>query len=150
MISKDESFRPVSLYNAPDGSLYVLDLRKGVIQHRAYMTSYLREKILKKRLDTINGKGRIYRVASSNHPLKIPESSEDQDGLNYLAGKSLDEVNEKAWEGTAQAHLEGGVPNMTLMVKDRSAHTLGYLFYFFPQIASIFIVGRYSRFCFPL
>lgn len=73
------------------------------------------------------------RVASSRHSVKIPEASEDRDGLNYLAGKSLDEVNEKAWQGTAQAHLEGGVPNMTLTVKDRSAHTLGYLFYFFQR-----------------
>ncbi|MDH3256210.1 MAG: glucose-6-phosphate isomerase [Nitrospinota bacterium] len=73
------------------------------------------------------------RVASSGHALKIPESREDRDGLNYLAGRSLDEVNEKAWQGTAQAHLEGGAPNMTLTVKDRSASTLGYLFYFFQR-----------------
>ncbi len=73
------------------------------------------------------------RVASSNHSMEIPKSPEDRDGLNYLAGKSLDEVNNKAWQGTAQAHLEGGVPNMTLTVKDRSAHTLGYLFYFFQR-----------------
>ena len=73
------------------------------------------------------------RVASSDHSIKISESTGDQDGLNYLAGRSLDEVNEKAWQGTAQAHLEGGVPNMTLTVKDRSAHTLGYLFYFFQR-----------------
>ena len=73
------------------------------------------------------------RVAASNHSMEIPESPEDRDGLNYLAGRSLDEVNEKAWQGTARAHLEGGVPNMTLTVKDRSAHTLGYLFYFFQR-----------------
>ena len=77
------------------------------------------------------------RVGSSNHSVKIPESSEDRDGLNYLSGKSLDEVNEKAWQGTAQAHLEGGVPNMTLTVKDRSAHTLGYLFYFFQRAVAM-------------
>lgn len=77
------------------------------------------------------------RVGSSKHSVKIPESSEDRDGLNYLAGKSLDEVNEKAWQGTAQAHLEGGVPNMTLTVKDRSAHTLGYLFYFFQRAVAM-------------
>jgi glucose-6-phosphate isomerase len=73
------------------------------------------------------------RVASSKHSMEISESPGDPGGLNYLAGRSLDEVNEKAWQGTAQAHLEGGVPNMTLTVKDRSAHTLGYLFYFFQR-----------------
>ncbi|MDH5458317.1 MAG: glucose-6-phosphate isomerase [Nitrospinota bacterium] len=73
------------------------------------------------------------RVAASNSLVEIPNSKEDRDGLNYLADRSLDEVNEKAWQGTAQAHLEGGVPNMTLTVKDRSAHSLGYLFYFFQR-----------------
>ncbi|MEL6821898.1 MAG: dehydrogenase, partial [Calditrichota bacterium] len=57
LISKDETFRPVNLYNAPDGSMYILDLRKGIIQHRAYMTSYLREKILERGLEAFNGKG---------------------------------------------------------------------------------------------
>ena len=77
------------------------------------------------------------RVASSGHSMEISESSENRDGLNYLAGRSLDEVNEKAWQGTAQAHLEGGVPNMTLTVKDRSTHTLGYLFYFFQRAVAM-------------
>ncbi|MGK0365427.1 MAG: mono/diheme cytochrome c family protein [Saprospiraceae bacterium] len=72
LISKDETFRPVNLYNAPDGSVYILDLRKGVIQHRAYMTSYLREKILEKGLDTIVGKGRIYRITSDENLEFIP------------------------------------------------------------------------------
>ncbi len=62
LISTDDSFRPVNLYTGRDGALYILDLRKGVIQHRAYMTSYLREIILNKKLDEINGKGRIYKV----------------------------------------------------------------------------------------
>ncbi|MDH5761465.1 MAG: glucose-6-phosphate isomerase [Nitrospinota bacterium] len=77
------------------------------------------------------------RVATSNHPLEVPESPDDRDGLNFLAGKTLDEINEKAWQGTALAHLEGGVPNMTLTVKDRSAHTLGYLFYFFQRAVAM-------------
>lgn len=67
LISKEETFRPVNLYNGPDGSLYILDLRKGIIQHRAYMTSYLREKILQRGLETISGKGRIYRVVAEEN-----------------------------------------------------------------------------------
>lgn len=77
------------------------------------------------------------RVAASRHEVRVPESSDDRDGLNYLAGKSLDEVNEKAWQGTAQAHLEGGVPNMTLTLKDRSPYTLGQLFYFFQRAVAM-------------
>lgn len=77
------------------------------------------------------------RVAASNHSLQVTESPEDRDGLNYLAGKSLDEVNDKAWQGTAQAHLEGGVPNMTLTVKDRRPYALGQLFYFFQRAVAL-------------
>ena len=82
LMSKDETFRPVNLYNAPDGSMYILDLRKGVIQHRAYMTSYLRELIIDKSLDTINGLGRIYRVTTSDNKAtkarSFSELSEDE------------------------------------------------------------------------
>ncbi len=77
------------------------------------------------------------RVASSGHFMEISESPGNQDGLNYLTGRSLDEVNEKAWQGTARAHLEGGVPNMTLTMKDRSAYSLGYLFYFFQRAVAM-------------
>ena len=77
LVSKDETFRPVNLYNAPDGSMYILDLRKGIIQHRAYMTSYLREKILDKGLDKINGLGRIYRVVSTENKEKKAQNFHD-------------------------------------------------------------------------
>ncbi len=64
LVSKDESFRPVNLMTGYDGCLYITDLRKGIIQHTAYLSSYLREKILDKGLDKINGNGRIYRISS--------------------------------------------------------------------------------------
>ena len=69
LVSTDETFRPVNLYNGFDGALYIVDLRKGIIQHRAYMTSYLREKILKKGLEKTTGIGRIYRVVSNQESL---------------------------------------------------------------------------------
>ncbi len=74
LVSKDESFRPVNLYTGMDGTLYILDLRKGVIQHRAYMTSYLRDLAVERGLDTINGIGRIYKVSSvKNTPPVTPD-----------------------------------------------------------------------------
>ncbi|MEM9544997.1 MAG: c-type cytochrome [Bacteroidota bacterium] len=63
LISKEETFRPVSLMTGYDGSLYVIDMRKGIIQHSAYMSSYLREAITEKGLERINGLGRIYRIS---------------------------------------------------------------------------------------
>jgi len=70
LISKDESFRPVNLVTGHDGALYLVDIRKGIIQHTAYMSSYLREKILKRGLDKINNKGRIYKISNKEEKVK--------------------------------------------------------------------------------
>ncbi len=73
LTSTDERFRPVNLYNAPDGSLYLLDMYHGIIQHRTYMTSYLREQTLSRGLDGPGfGHGRIYRIrATDKAPAKV-------------------------------------------------------------------------------
>ncbi len=76
-------------------------------------------------------------LESSRRQLKIPAFKNDADGLNYLAGETLDTVNEKAWLGTASAHKEGGVPNMTLKIKDRSPYSLGQIFYFFERAVAM-------------
>jgi mono/diheme cytochrome c family protein/glucose/arabinose dehydrogenase len=60
--STDERFRPVNLSSAPDGTLYVVDMYRGVIQHRGYITEYLRDQILSRKLEQPRGLGRIYRV----------------------------------------------------------------------------------------
>jgi mono/diheme cytochrome c family protein/glucose/arabinose dehydrogenase len=62
LTSTDERFRPVYLSNAPDGTLYLVDMYHGIIQHRSYITEYLRDQILSRKLDTANGHGRIYRI----------------------------------------------------------------------------------------
>jgi len=69
--------------------------------------------------------------------LVIPESKENYDGFNFLAGKSLAFVNQKAYEGTAQAHLEGGCPNLTITLPELSPYFLGQLFYFFEYAVAI-------------
>jgi mono/diheme cytochrome c family protein/glucose/arabinose dehydrogenase len=60
--STDERFRPVFLSNAPDGTLYIVDMYRGVLEHRLSMTEYLRHQILVRRLVEPIGMGRIYRV----------------------------------------------------------------------------------------
>ena len=62
LASTDERFRPVNLSSAPDGTLYVVDMYRGVIQHRAYITEYLRDRILERNLEAPIHYGRIYRV----------------------------------------------------------------------------------------
>lgn len=73
----------------------------------------------------------FFTVEKSNMETIIPSNTEDNDGLNYIAKRSLDYVNEQAYRGTAMAHKDGGVPNMTITLKDRSPATLGQIFYFF-------------------
>ena len=60
--STDERFRPVYLSSAPDGTLYIVDMYRGIIQHRAYITEYLRDQIQSRQLEQPIGVGRIYRV----------------------------------------------------------------------------------------
>jgi mono/diheme cytochrome c family protein/glucose/arabinose dehydrogenase len=60
--STDERFRPVYLSSAPDGTLYVVDLYRGIIQHRGYITEYLRDQITSRSLEQPVGLGRIWRV----------------------------------------------------------------------------------------
>jgi mono/diheme cytochrome c family protein/glucose/arabinose dehydrogenase len=62
LASTDERFRPVYLANAPDGTLYIADMYRGVIQQRADITEYLRDHIVKNKLEAPTGLGRIYRV----------------------------------------------------------------------------------------
>jgi glucose-6-phosphate isomerase len=57
--------------------------------------------------------------------------------LNYLAGKTLDFVNKKAFEGTLLAHEEGLVPNLILTIPEISAYSFGYLVYFFELACGI-------------
>ena len=62
LASRDEGFRPVNLSNGPDGSMYIVDMHLGVIQHYAFLSPYLRKIAKQKRLDTIVNMGRILKV----------------------------------------------------------------------------------------
>ncbi|MBX8993575.1 MULTISPECIES: glucose-6-phosphate isomerase [Staphylococcus] len=73
----------------------------------------------------------VLKVDMPKHDIKIEEDPDDLDGLNYLAGKTMDEVNTKAFEGTLLAHTDGGVPNLVVRVPRLDAETFGYLVYFF-------------------
>lgn len=70
-------------------------------------------------------------IKRSGVKITIPKEHNDLDQLNYIAGKKLDYVNKMAYKGTAFAHTEGLVPNMTITIDERSAFCLGQLFYFF-------------------
>ena len=71
LTSTDERFRPVNMYNAPDGSLLVLDMYHGIIQDRFFMTSYLRQQYASRKLDgPATGQGRIWRITAKTGKLE--------------------------------------------------------------------------------
>ncbi len=68
--STDERFRPVNLVQGPDGSLCVIDMYRGLIQHKTYVTPYLAKQVVQRRLETPLNLGRIYRVAGEGRPAR--------------------------------------------------------------------------------
>jgi mono/diheme cytochrome c family protein/glucose/arabinose dehydrogenase len=68
LTSTDERFRPVNLYNGPNGELYVVDMYRGIIQHRIYLTTYLRNQIQERGLEAPVGLGRIWRIVADRSP----------------------------------------------------------------------------------
>jgi glucose-6-phosphate isomerase len=69
--------------------------------------------------------------------ITLEADAENADGLNFLAGRTMAYINEKAFEGTALAHTDGGVPNTVLRVPDFSERSLGGLIYFFEKACAI-------------
>lgn len=69
--------------------------------------------------------------------VSVQQEAANLDGLNYLAGKSYSEINKKAYEGTAEAHLDGQLPNMTIWLDTLSADEMGRLIYFFEHAVAI-------------
>lgn len=67
----------------------------------------------------------------------IEETGEDIDGLNYLAGKSIQFVNSKAYAGTLMAHMDGGTPNIVVEIDRADAYHFGYLVYFFEKACGL-------------
>lgn len=67
----------------------------------------------------------------------LENDADNLDGLNYLTGKTFDFVNKKAAEGTVEAHVQGGVPNLKITIPAATAYHLGYLFYFFEKACAI-------------
>lgn len=85
----------------------------------------------------------VVHFGEAKTPLTIGKLDEDIDGLNFLAGKTLDYVNDRAFEGTVLAHTDGSVPNIVLEVPKINAYEVGYLIYFFWKACALsgYLVG---------
>ncbi len=73
----------------------------------------------------------VLNIETPNSDITMKKDNFDLDGLNYLAGKTLDYVNKKAMEGTIQAHVTGEVPNIVINIDKLNEESIGHLIYFF-------------------
>ena len=79
----------------------------------------------------------VISVETPNEKLLFPHDDENLDGLNFLEGKRVDEVNKMAELGTRLAHVDGGVPNILVNIPELNAYYLGQLIYFFEKACGI-------------
>lgn len=79
----------------------------------------------------------VIDIENSNDTVIVPDDPENSDGLNFLSGVTLNEINHKAMQATLYAHMDGGVPNVLITVPDRSAYTFGYMVYFFELACAV-------------
>lgn len=79
----------------------------------------------------------VIRVNESRQELQIPVDAENLDGLNYISGMRLQEVNHMAEEGTLLAHVDGGVPNIRINIPEVNEYHIGELLYFFEMACAI-------------
>ena len=86
----------------------------------------------------------IFQIKEPNSDMVIPSDPDNLDGLNYLAGKTVDYVNKKACEGTIDAHVNtGNVPNILITMDKMDAYGFGYMVYFFEMSCamSVYLLG---------
>jgi len=85
----------------------------------------------------------VISIEKPNNELQVPTDSKNLDGLNYIAGKPLHEVNHMAETGTTLAHVDGGVPNIRIVLPNISENTLGQLVYFYEMGCAVsgYILG---------
>ena len=79
----------------------------------------------------------VINVKTPNLNIRLNADDDNLDGLNYLAGKDLDYVNKKAMEGTVEAHVSGGVPNIMITIDELNEENIGELIYFFELACGI-------------
>lgn len=103
LVSTDERFRPVNATTGPDGGLYIVDMYRGILQHKVFMTSFLRKQVIDRGLDKPVGLGRIYRVVpdtdASPQPRPALSSATDDELVATLSHPN------GWWRDTAQRLL---------------------------------------------
>ena len=110
LTSIDERFRPVNLYNGPDGALYITDMYRGIIQHKFYLTDYLKKEISERSLSQPLNCGRIYKVVPEGASLKPVAMPADPLKLAALLTSPNGWIRDKAQQMLADGKFTNAVP----------------------------------------
>jgi putative membrane-bound dehydrogenase-like protein len=111
--SVDERFRPVTLYNGPDGALYIVDMYRGIIQHKTYLTPYLKKEIGSRKLEQPLSCGRIYKVVPSGKKTAIVKMPNDPMELVKLLKHPNGWVRDKAQQMLVDGKYPQAIPPLS-------------------------------------
>lgn len=110
LASEDERFRPVSLYNAPDGALYIVDMYRGIIQHKTYLTPYLKNEIKERALSNPLNCGRIYKIVPAKKNVSLATIPSQAESLVSLLQSSNGWIRNRAQQKIIDKKLTQTIP----------------------------------------
>lgn len=113
--STDERFRPVALSNAPDGAIYIVDMYRGIIQHKTYVTPYLRQEINERSLTQPLHLGRIYKVAPRGSETGPVELRDDNERLISMLGHANGWRRDYAQQVIIDGKRTGLIPKLKMI-----------------------------------
>lgn len=119
LASVDERFRPVNLYNAPDGALYIVDMYRGIIQHKTYLTTYLKNEIGRRDLTEPLNCGRIYKVVPKNKKAEGVVLPDNPEKLVNLLGHANGWVRDNAQQMLVDGKYTQAIPALRQAVKEK-------------------------------
>ena len=119
LASVDERFRPVSLYNGPDGALYVLDMYHGIIQHKTYLSPYLTKEIGKRNLSVPLGCGRIYKIVPKGKKTKAITIPDDPAAQVALLGNPNGFIRDLCQQTMVDQKNRKAIPYLKAVLKNK-------------------------------
>ena len=121
LASEDERFRPVNLYTGPDGALYIVDMYRGIIQHKTYLTAYLKNEIKERALTKPLNCGRIYKVLPTNTSPQLMTFPKSPDSLVMLLQHPNGVVRSKAQQLIVDANNKKVIPALRQLLKNTAS-----------------------------
>src|SRR5260221_2283846 len=121
LASENERFRPVNLYTGPDGALYIVNMYRGIIQHKTYLTAYLKNEIKTRALTKPLNCGRIYKVLPSESTPSLVSFPTNPDSLVQLLQHPNGVIRSKAQQLLVDANNKKVVPALRQLLKNTQA-----------------------------